>query len=121
MNCKKTSQDILKMIPERAREVVSRRFALGKNKKQETLESIGKSFKITRERVRQIESDGIKKAQKALENPEIKENYDEIISSFEKEINNGGGIKREDDIINKNNLKEKKIMFFFFFHCLKKY
>ena len=108
MNCKKTSQDILKMIPERAREVVSRRFALGKNKKQETLESIGKSFKITRERVRQIESDGIKKAQKALEVPEIKESYDEIISSFEKEINNGGGIKREDDIINKNNLKEEK-------------
>lgn len=120
MNCKKTSQDILKTIPERAREVVSRRFALGKNKKQETLESIGKSFKITRERVRQIENDGIKKAQKALEISPTKEDYNEIMSFFEKEINNNGGIKKESDIINNNNLKEEKNHVFFLASLSKK-
>lgn len=108
MNCKKTSQDILKNLNERTREVVSRRFALGKNKKQETLESIGKSYKITRERVRQIERDGIKKSKKITGEPEIKEEFDKIISFFENEVNECGGAKKEDAIFKKHNLEEEK-------------
>ena len=108
MNCKQISQEILKNLNERTRSIISRRFALGKNSKQETLEAIGKNYKITRERVRQIERDGIKKAQKFTSSPEIKEQFNELISFFENEINKSGGIKKEDKIFIENNLEEDK-------------
>jgi hypothetical protein len=95
MNSKIISQNILKELPERTREVISRRFALNKNKKSETLESIGKSFKITRERVRQIENDGIKKAKKIAEE---KNDFKEVISFYQKEIQKCGGVVKEDKV-----------------------
>ena len=51
---KKTVVDLLKDVSSRNRDIISRRFGL-KTGKKETLESIGASYKITRERVRQIE------------------------------------------------------------------
>ena len=45
---------LLSAAPERAREVLVRRFGLGTNSERETLESIGDRTGITRERVRQI-------------------------------------------------------------------
>ncbi len=48
------SQEILSGLPKRAKIVVSRRFGLGQDHK-ESLQSIGRDFNITRERVRQIE------------------------------------------------------------------
>lgn len=99
MNSKIISQNILKELPERTREVILRRFALGKNSKPETLESIGKSFKITRERVRQIENDGIKKSKKIAESSK---EYNEIIAFYQKELQKYGGVVKEDNI-NKEN------------------
>jgi len=95
MNPKIVSQNILKELPIRTREIISRRFALGKNEKPETLESIGKSFKITRERVRQIENDGIKKARKIAEESN---DFKEAINFYQKEIQKHGGVVREDKI-----------------------
>lgn len=46
---------LLEGLEERARDIIIRRFGL-EGKPKETLESIGKSYGITRERVRQIES-----------------------------------------------------------------
>jgi hypothetical protein len=115
MNCKQTSQNILKNLNERTKEVIVRRFALGKNKKQETLESIGQSYKITRERVRQIEKDGIKKSKKAKDDLGIKKEFDEIISFFENEINNCGGVVIEEIIFKKHKLEEEKNHILFLF------
>ena len=95
MNPKIVSQNILKELPIRTRDIISRRFALGKNEKPETLESIGKSFKITRERVRQIENDGIKKARKIAEESN---DFKEAINFYQKEIQKHGGVVREDKI-----------------------
>lgn len=53
-NIKKTVADLLKDVSARNRDIISRRFGL-KSGKKETLESIGASYHITRERVRQIE------------------------------------------------------------------
>lgn len=54
------TQELLNNLPkERLKEVVGRRFGFI-NGKQETLETIGKNYGITRERVRQIESDALK-------------------------------------------------------------
>ena len=50
---------LLFAAPERAREVLVRRFGLGTNPERETLESIGDRTGITRERVRQIEAAGL--------------------------------------------------------------
>ena len=50
---------LLAAAPERAREVLVRRFGLGTNSERETLESIGDRTSITRERVRQIEAAGL--------------------------------------------------------------
>ncbi len=50
---------LLAAAPERAREVLIRRFGLGTNSERETLEAIGDRSGITRERVRQIEAAGL--------------------------------------------------------------
>lgn len=57
------TEDMLKVLDARSRDIITRRFGL-KNDEKETLESIGKEYGITRERVRQIESN----AKKALSN-----------------------------------------------------
>jgi Sigma-70, region 4 len=50
---------LLASAPERAREVLVRRFGLGSSSERETLEAIGDRSSITRERVRQIEAAGL--------------------------------------------------------------
>src|SRR5450759_3742308 len=50
---------LLTAAPERAREVLTRRFGLGTAAGRETLEAIGDRSSITRERVRQIEGAGL--------------------------------------------------------------
>ena len=89
INFSKISQELLKGLPKRQKEVIVRRFGL-KTGDKETLEKIGKDFGITRERVRQIEADGINKVK-----PGIK-NYQDAISSFEGHLKQFGGVRRED-------------------------
>lgn len=50
---------LLAAVPERAREILVRRFGLGASAERETLEAIGDRSNITRERVRQIEAAGL--------------------------------------------------------------
>ncbi len=51
---------LLSQIPEREADVLAKRNALNSNEKY-TLEEIGKEYNVTRERVRQIENEGIRK------------------------------------------------------------
>ncbi|KKW43707.1 MAG: RNA polymerase sigma factor [Parcubacteria group bacterium GW2011_GWB1_57_6] len=53
------TKKLLSAAPERAREILIRRFGLGAAPERETLESIGDRTGITRERVRQIEAAGL--------------------------------------------------------------
>lgn len=53
------ARQLLAAAPERAREVLVRRFGLGASTEHETLEAIGDRSSITRERVRQIEAAGL--------------------------------------------------------------
>jgi len=59
----KTVASLLKDVVVRNRDIVTRRFGL-KNGKKETLESIGRGYGITRERVRQIEDFSLKQLSK---------------------------------------------------------
>ncbi len=92
-NYKDTCNRLLALLPERTRDIVSRRFGVGK-KERETLEEIGKKYKITRERVRQIEKEGIRKVKKKLTE------YGDALNSLEEKLDYFGGIKKEDLFIN---------------------
>lgn len=48
------STNIVSKLPDRTRDIISRRFGLNQESKKESLEAIGVDYGITRERVRQI-------------------------------------------------------------------
>ena len=53
---KQVSKRLLATLPTRARDILINRFGLGESIESMTLEKIGKNYKITRERIRQIEN-----------------------------------------------------------------
>lgn len=55
----KATERLLKPLPERTRAVLSLRYGLADRATHETLEAIGEVYDITRERVRQIEKQGL--------------------------------------------------------------
>lgn len=81
------------VIP-RNRDIISRRFGL-KNGKKETLESIGQSYGITRERVRQIEEFTLKQLSKLSSNNSEVTNYVGWAGDF---IGSNGGVVKEKDL-----------------------
>lgn len=92
MNLQKVCENYLKDLPQRTADVIERRFGL-KTGERETLEAIGQSYGITRERVRQIEREGFDKI-----SPEIRKNK-EVFSYFEKVLDSCGGLKEEQDLL----------------------
>ena len=116
---KKVTEDFLSILSERSRSIISRRFAL-KKKRPETLEKIGKDHGITRERVRQIESDGIKKIKKNLKGFKSKNEFDKIQEFFVSELEKSGGLKREDLFLDILGNKEAKNYILFLLHLCDK-
>ena len=53
---KQATKQLLSALPKRASDVIMKRYGLGTEAKKMTLEAIGESYGITRERVRQIEN-----------------------------------------------------------------
>ena len=53
---KQSTKRLLSVLPDRARDVLISRYGLGKSERKMTLDAIGKTYGITRERVRQIEN-----------------------------------------------------------------
>ena len=94
INYVKICQDLLGDLPQRTKDVILRRFGLKKPGQKETLEAIGESYGITRERVRQIEEDGMAKLK-----PKIGK-YQEIFQYFTNQLNANGGLKKEDILLN---------------------
>jgi DNA-directed RNA polymerase delta subunit/uncharacterized protein YifE (UPF0438 family) len=92
MNLQKLCENYLKSLPQRTADVIERRFGL-KTGQRETLEAIGQSFGITRERVRQIEREGFEEI-----GPKIRKNQ-EIFSDFKKVIDSFGGLKEESQLL----------------------
>lgn len=103
---KKTCLNLLKDLPEKQKVIILRRFGL-ESGKRETLESIGKDFGITRERVRQIESDGFSKLKSKIET------YQEIFKYFYNEIKKNGGLKKEEILFSQLEEENSKPYVFF--------
>ena len=89
---KKICSNLIKGLPDRVSDVLVRRFGL-KSGNKETLEAIGQSYDITRERVRQIEEEGFSKVK-----PKIKE-YQEVFDYFADYLKPFGGVKKEDVLL----------------------
>lgn len=89
----RVTKDLLKVLPERHQDILVHRFGL-KGESPETLESIGRSYAITRERVRQIEKDGLEHIRKS----KALENFSEIIEELKQHIDRYGGIRKEMDL-----------------------
>ena len=88
INYQQICQNLLKNLSQRQKEIISCRFGLG-NGKRETLALIGKKLNITRERVRQIEKEG-------MGNIKIKSKESQkIFQYFAKELKKQGGLKKE--------------------------
>jgi RNA polymerase primary sigma factor len=62
-------RETLATLPERERAILSMRFGL-ENDKEETLETVGNRFGVTRERIRQIQEIALKKMRVAMEKRE---------------------------------------------------
>lgn len=93
---KQVTKKLLSVLPERARDVLEKRYGLGKDSEGFTLESIGQAYGITRERVRQIENYGIQAIQKSDAYKELQPVFDEL----NKEIMElGGGLVSENDLL----------------------
>jgi len=88
-NYQKISQDLVSELGQKQREIIVRRFGL-ESGERETLESIGKSYRICRERVRQIEKTSLDKMKKKASA------YKEVFKIFAKYLKSAGGVKRED-------------------------
>ncbi len=87
-NYKKTCSKILEPLSLKQKEIILRRFGLGA--KKETLESIGRSLGITRERVRQIEQASFLNLK-----PEIKKQQ-KVFKYFKDYLGKRGNLKKED-------------------------
>lgn len=75
---KQVTKRILSVLSVRAQDVLNSRFGLGSDAKRMTLEAIGKKYKITRERVRQIENYSITNIRKSKEYQKEKPSFDEL-------------------------------------------
>jgi hypothetical protein len=89
---KQVTKALLAGLPERARDVLEKRYGLRTDGDVFTLEAIGQSYGITRERVRQIENYGIQAIQKS---EEYKKHYDLFIEMQKLIDQLGGGVIAE--------------------------
>jgi hypothetical protein len=93
---KQETKKLLAVLPERARDVLEKRYGLGKTAETYTLEAIGQIYGITRERVRQIENHGIQSIQKSDVYSESQQVFDELKGA----IDSLGGVINEETLLN---------------------
>jgi len=92
---KQVTKKLLSILPERSREVLVSRYGLGADAEKMTLEAIGKLYRITRERVRQIENYALSAIRKSDEYKKERSSFEEL----EKLIESLGGVVVEADLL----------------------
>ncbi len=92
---KQVTKSLLTTIPPRARDVIIGRFGLDENPERKTLESIGNTYGITRERVRQIENFALT----SLKKSEAFEKAASAIEELRTILESLGGIMSEEDFL----------------------
>jgi len=92
---KQVTKKLLDVLPERARDVLIKRYGLGKDTKKKTLEAIGQTYGITRERVRQIEEYALSNIRKSDEF----QKESPIFSELQDVIEFLGGVVSEKEVL----------------------
>ncbi len=101
---KQIVKKLLSVLGNRSQDVLINRFGLGNDTKRMTLEAIGKKYKITRERVRQIENYSIINIRKSKEYTKEKLVFDELKTI----VTNLGSVISEEHLL-KHLSKDKSI------------
>ncbi|MSR73088.1 hypothetical protein EXS61_00555 [Candidatus Parcubacteria bacterium] len=96
VNPKQVTKRLLSVLANRAKDVIVSRYGLGTNQNKMTLESIGKKYGITRERVRQIENYSLANIRKSKEYAKEKKAFDDLKAYISKL----GSVIGEQDILN---------------------
>lgn len=92
---KQVTKKLLAVLPDRAREVLVKRYGLGVSVRRETLEAIGEGYGITRERVRQIENYALASIRRNSVYEECKAVFDELFGV----VDALGSIVPEEDLL----------------------
>jgi DNA-directed RNA polymerase delta subunit len=93
INFLELTENLLSHVPGRSRDIVKKRFGLEKGE-AETLEAIGRSVRITRERVRQIIGDVLKTVSEKLDQPEFRSGETHLLLAIDEK----SGILKERDV-----------------------
>ncbi len=93
---KQVTKRLMSDLHERAADVISNRFGLNEDAEQKTLEAIGDKYKITRERVRQIENAALASIRKADTFKAEQAAFDEL----KEIIHSLGAIVSEEELLN---------------------
>jgi len=107
-NYRQIEKNILDDLDERTREILKRRFALSQDER-ETLESIGRDFQVTRERIRQIEKNGLERIRQEKE-AYLREKLKDVYDYFR----SWGKVKREDQSLKELGGSKYKNQIYFF-------
>lgn len=94
----KLSITLISGLQPRAQDILARRFGLHKQE-PETLEAIGQSHGITRERVRQIVEDGIQQFKESSLHKREREQLDAIFQHMTSLLAESGHVKRQDLLV----------------------
>ena len=86
-------QGLLEGFNPKQQKVILRRFGL-KNGKRATLQEIGDELGVTRERVRQIEEDTLKKL-----NPRVNDAAGPVVSFASTHLDQSGGVRRDNFLV----------------------
>lgn len=92
---KQATRRLLSALPARARAIIENRYGLDKKTQRQTLEAIGETYGVTRERVRQIENAALAIIRKSEAFKEERETFDEL----EHLIESLGGVVLEEDLL----------------------
>lgn len=94
---KQVTKRLLTTLPPRARDILIGRYGLGKSPKKMTLDAIGKSYKITRERVRQIEEYALAQIRKS----DAYKKEEAIFNELKAYVKALGGVIAEEELLGK--------------------
>jgi hypothetical protein len=92
---KQITKALLSALSDRAQDVIKRRYGLADDMERETLESIGKSYNITRERVRQIENFALS----TIRRSNIFKKQEAVFNELRDVMDDYGSLVREEDFL----------------------
>lgn len=107
---KQVTKRLLSVLSDRAKDVIVSRYGLGENTEKMTLEAIGQTYGITRERVRQIENHSLNTIRKSETYEKEQSTFDELKAY----VDSLGGLVSEVDLlesISKNEETQNHIHF----------